>query len=153
MLSLSWPFTTQEIKKKITEIKNWMWSLIVSTFAWRILKDTIWLIRVPESRGASLSELFFFETFTKKDAVFQSRNLISATKLQLISRRCSSEAFVNISADAARRHHHRRTSISAQPRWPPRQGLSSRPRGRDERMVTEGKETSRSSLTAKASAC
>lgn len=122
MLSLSWPFTTQEIKKKITEIKNWMWSLILSTFAWRILKDTIWLIWVPESRCASLSELFFLETFTNKDAVFQSRNLISATTLQLISRRCSSEAFVNISADAARRH--RRTSISARPRWPPRRSAA-----------------------------
>lgn len=30
-----------------------------------------------------------------------------------------------------------------------RQGRSSRPRSRDERMVTEGKETSRSSLTAR----
>lgn len=124
MLSLTWPFTTGEIKKKITEIKNWMWSLIVSTSAWRILKDPIWLIRAAESRGASPSELFFFETFTKKDAVFQSRNLISATESQLISRRCSSEAFVNISADAACRHRHRRTSISARPRWPPRRSAA-----------------------------
>lgn len=68
------------------------------------------------NRCASLSELFFFEMFTETDAAFQSRNLITAARLQLISRRCSSELFVNISADAARR----RTSISARPRWPPR---------------------------------
>lgn len=127
-----------------------MWSLILSTFAWRILQDTIWLIWAPESRCASLSELFFFETFTKKDAVFQSRNLISATKLQLISRRCSSEAFVNISADAARRH--RRTSISARPRRPPRRSAAvtlikaAQPRRADGNV---GKKTSRSSLTAR----
>lgn len=78
--------------------------------------DILKTMFASKNRCVSLSKLFFLETFTETDAVFQSRNLISAAKLQLISRRCSSELFVNISADGARR----RTSISARPRWPPR---------------------------------
>lgn len=115
--------------------------MIWSTFACGYLKDTIF---ASKNRCVSLSKLFFPETFTETEAVFQSRNLISAAKLQLISRRCSSELFVNISADGARR----RTSISARPRWPPRR-CAAGTRRRDERRVTEGRETSRSSLAAR----